>query len=177
MSDERLRFVTAAGLVIGALLGMAGTFAPSAQIRGLAWGADGTALVTASALLAVHHLRNGREQLAAGFLVFLAGETLIVSGSAMDLAASAPLFAAGAGLWAAALGLIGAAREFPVLSRATGAVAAVLFAITAARMFLGARLTALSAPLPFGAYPFLAITLLGWAWAHLRTRPARNAAP
>ena len=47
----------------------------------------------------------------------------------------------------------------------------------AARMFLGARLTALSAPLPFGAYPFLAITLLGWAWAHLSTRPARNAAP
>jgi hypothetical protein len=65
----------------------------------------------------------------------------------------------------------------PVLVRATGAIAAVLFAITAARMFLGARLTALSAPLPFGAYPFLAITLLGWAWAHLRTRPARNAAP
>jgi hypothetical protein len=50
MSDERLRFVTAAGLVIGALLGMAGTFAPSAQIRGLAWGADGTVLVMASAL-------------------------------------------------------------------------------------------------------------------------------
>ena len=47
----------------------------------------------ASALLAVHHLRNGSEQLAAGFPVFLAGETLIVSGSAMDLAASAPLFA------------------------------------------------------------------------------------
>jgi len=23
----------------------------------------------------------------------------------------------------------------------------------------------------------LAITLLGWAWAHLRTQPARNAAP
>lgn len=52
-----------------------------------------------------------------------------------------------------------------------------VFAIAAARMFLGARLTALSAPLPFGAYPFLAINLLGWAWAHLRTRPAWNAAP
>jgi hypothetical protein len=104
-------------------------------------------------LLAVHHLRNGREQLTAGFLVFLAGETLIVSGSAMNLAASAPLFAAGAGLWAAALGLISAAREFPVLVRATGAIAAV----------------ALSALLPFGAYPFLAITLLGWVWAHLRS--------
>ena len=44
-----------------------------------------------------------------------------------------------------------------MLVRATGAIAAVLFAITAARMFLGARLTALSAPLPLGAYPFLAI--------------------
>ena len=64
-----------------------------------------------------------------------------------------------------------------MLVSATGAIAAVLFAITAARMSLGARLTALSAPLPFGAYPILAITLLGWAWAHLRTRPARNAAP
>jgi hypothetical protein len=31
-------------------------------------------------------------------------------------------------------------------------------------------------PLPFGAYPFLAITLLGWGWAHLSARPARNAA-
>src|SRR5215212_6067729 len=29
------------------------------------------------------------------------------------------------------------------------------------------RVGALSAPLPFGAYAFLAITLLGWAWAHL----------
>src|SRR5690348_6008564 len=70
MSDERLRFVTAAALVTGALLGMAGTFAPSAQIRSLAWGTDGTALVLASALLTVHHLRHGRERSAAGFLVF-----------------------------------------------------------------------------------------------------------
>ena len=74
------------------------------------------------------------------------------------------------------LGLISAAREFPVLVRATGAIAAVLFAIAAARIFLGARLTTLSAPLPFSAYPFLAIALLGWAWAHLRTRPAERCA-
>jgi hypothetical protein len=105
MSGERLRIVAAAGLVIGALLGMAGTFAPSAELRGLAWGVDGTALIVGVALLAVHHLRQGNEQLAAGFLVFLAGETLIVSGSAMELAASAPTVAAGFGLWAAALAL------------------------------------------------------------------------
>ena len=64
-----------------------------------------------------------------------------------------------------------------MLVRATGAIAAVLFAIAAARMFLGAHRTALSAPLPFGVYPFLAIALLDQAWVHLRTRPARNAAP
>ena len=175
MSDERLRKVAAGGLVIGALLGMAGTFAPSAELRGVAWGIDGTALVVASALLVTHHLRLGHELLAAGFLVFLAGETLIVSGSAMDLEASAPTFAAGSALWAAALALISASPVFPLVVRATGVIAAVLFAVTAVRMFGGAQLTPLSTPLPFYAYPFLAITLFGWAWAHVRTAPARSA--
>jgi hypothetical protein len=35
----------------------------------------------------VRHVRAGNDQLAAEFLVFLAGETLIVYGSAMELAA------------------------------------------------------------------------------------------
>ncbi|HEV8448201.1 MAG TPA: hypothetical protein VGQ44_15330 [Gemmatimonadaceae bacterium] len=175
MSDERLRGVVAAGLVIGALLGMAGTFAPSPELRALAWGADGTALVLAGALLVVHHLREGHELLAAGFLVFVAGETLIVSASGMDLAASAPLFAAGAALWAAGLALVSASPLLPAFVRGTGAIAAVLFAVTAVRIFLGAPLNPLSSPLPFDAYPFLALTLLGWARSHLR-RPARRAA-
>ena len=165
MNGERLRVVAAAGLVIGALLGMAGTFAPSAGLRGLAWGVDGVALVVAFALLAVHHLRQGNDQLAAGFLVFLVGETLIVSGSAMELAATAPTFAAGAGLWSAALALTSASRGVPVFVRLTGAIGSILFAVTAVRMFGGAALTPLSKPLPFFAYPFLAFTLFGWAWS------------
>jgi hypothetical protein len=168
MNDERLRAVAAAALVIGALLGMAGTFAPSAGVRGLAWGADGTALIIGSALLAAHHLRRGAELLAAGFLVFLAGETLIVSGSAMDLAASAPVFAAGAALWSASMALVSASRAMPAFVRATGAIGAILFAYTAARIFSGAALTPLTKPLPFFAYPFLAFTLFGWAWVHWR---------
>jgi len=176
MSGERLRTVAAAGLVIGAVLGMAGSFAPSAELRSLAWAADGVALVVGSALLVVHHLRQGHDQLAAGFLVFLAGETLIVSGSAMELAASAPSFAAGAGLWSAALALISASPVLPAFVRVTGAIAAILLAVTAARMFGGAALTPLSKPLPFYAYPFLAITLLGWAWVHARSNRMRGAA-
>src|SRR5262245_8161337 len=72
------RAVAAAGLVIGAVLGVAGTFAPSASVRGLAWGLDGTALVVATALLTIHHGRRGNDVLAAGYLLFVAGETLIL---------------------------------------------------------------------------------------------------
>ena len=167
--------VAQAGLVIGALLGMAGTFVPSAELRGLAWTIDGVALIVATALLAVHYLRRGDEQLAAGFLVFLAGETLIVSGSAMEFAAIAPTFSAGVGLWSASLALVSASPVMPRLVRATGAIAAILFAVTALRIAGGAGLTPLSEPLPFFAYPFLAVTLFGWAWVH-RQSTSRGAA-
>ena len=171
MSDERLRAVAAAGLVIGAVLGSAGAFVPSDALRGLLWGIDGTALVVATALLAMHHLRRGDAHLAAGFLVFVAGETLIVSGSSVDLAAVAPLFAAGAALWSAALVLVSTSSFMPGLIRATGVIAAVLLAFTAGRIFCGENLTPLSQPLPFFAFPFLSVTLIGWAWAHWRIRP------
>jgi len=174
MSDDRLRAIAAAGLVVGAGLGMAGSFAPTPELRALAWGIDGTAIIIACALLVVHHLRQGNDELAAGFLVFLAGETLIVSGSGMGLTESAPTFAAGAGLWSAGLALISAPNVLPLFVRATGAIAAALLAITAARIFAGTDLTPLSRPLPFAAYPFLAITLFGWAWAHVR-RPSVRA--
>ena len=133
-------------------------------------------LIVGSALLVVHHLRRGHDQLAAGFLVFLAGETLIVSSAALELAASAPSFAAGAGLWAAALVLVSTPPVLPALVRVTGGIAALLFAVTAVRLFGGAGLTPLSSPLPLYAYPFLAITLVGWAWAHVRPSRARDAA-
>ena len=166
MSDERLRMLASAGLVVGALLGIAGTFAPTPELRGIAWGIDGTALIVATAILAVHHLRQGRDQLAAGFLVFMVGETLIVSGSAMTLEASAPVFAAGAALWSASLALTSGSQIFHVVIRATGAIASILFAITALQLFGGQPLTPLTMPLPYYAYPFLVITLIGWAWTH-----------
>jgi hypothetical protein len=106
--------------------------------------------------------------------VFLAGETLIVSGSGLELAASAPSFAAGAGLWSAGLGLISASPVLPSFLRVTGAIAAILLAVPAAQILSGGGLTPLSRPLPFSAYPFLAVTLVGWAWVHVRSGPARD---
>ena len=168
MSKSPLHMIAPAGLVVGAVLGMAGTFAPSAALRGLAWGLDGTALVLAAALLTMHHFRRGNDLVAAGFLVFVVGQTLVLSGAAMDLAASAPSFAAGVGLWAAALALISAPRVMPGWVRGVGFIAALLFALVALQAFSGRELTPLSQPLPFFAYPFLVATVLGWAWVHYR---------
>lgn len=168
MNSKRLALFAAASLVVGGVLGMVGSFSPSA-VRGIAWGVDGTALVVGAALLAVHHLKLGHEQLAAGFLVFVAGQTLVVSGSAMEMAASTPSFGAGMGLWAAGLALVSASSAMPVFVRITGAIAAAMFAVGALLIYGGAAVTPLSKPVPFFAYPFLVLTLFGWAWAHYRS--------
>ena len=167
-ADLRLRRLAAIALVIGALLGMAGAFAPSASLRGLLWGVDGTSLVVACALLTVHHLRRGNELAAGGFLVFVAGEAVILSGVALSPDAAAPSFTAGVALWAASLILVGVSNVMPRLVTGLGLVGALLLAIVAVRLFLGEALTPLSEPLPFFAYPFLAATLFGWAWVHYR---------
>src|SRR5262249_35628336 len=169
MSDSRLRLVASSGLVIGAVLGMAGAFAPAASVRGLAWALDGTALVVACSLLTVHHVRRGNELAAAGFLTFVVGEALLLSGAAMDLEASAPVFAAGVALWAASLAMVSASKLMPPLVRSLGLVACLLFAAVALRTFSGHALTPLSRPLPFFAYPFLVATLFGWSWVHYRS--------
>ena len=173
MQKNRLARLAAVCLAAGGILGLAGAFAPK-EFRGIAWGIDGIALVMGTLLLAVHHLKLGNEQLAAGFLTFVAGQTLVVSSSAMDLAASSPSFGAGVGLWAAGLAMVSAPPIMPVFVRITGAIAAVLFTIVSIRIFGGTPLDPLSKPLPFNAYPFLVITLLGWGWTHLRRARAED---
>ena len=164
MNEARPSPVAPICLVVGAILGLGGSFAPSASLRGLAWGIDGIALVVAAALLAAHLLRRGQDTAGAGFLIFIAGQSLVVSGSALSLEASAAVFGAGAGLWAAALLVISAPDLMPKAVRVVGCVAALLLAATAVQIFAGRSLTPLSEPLPFLAYPLLVITLLGWAW-------------
>ena len=173
MATDRPSAVAPICLVAGALLGLAGSFAPSASLRGLAWGIDGTALVVAAALLAIHCLQQNHGTIAAGFLVFIAGQTLVLSGSAMSLEASSPLFAAGAALWSAGLLLISLPRVMPTPVRVLGGVAAALFAATALQVFAGRSLTPLSQPLPFFAYPVFVLTLFGWAWWCRRPVPSR----
>lgn len=176
MSEGTPRIVSAGGLVVGAVLGMAGTFAPSSAIRGVLWGLDGVALVVAGAFLTVHFFRKGADVVAAGFLTFVLGETLVLATAAMDLAGGGPVFGAGAGLWAASLFILSGPRTAPVWVRVAGVVAGALFLVVALQVFAGRAITALSRPLPFFAYPVFVATLLGWAWVRLRDGTRRRPA-
>lgn len=163
-----MRLIVPTCLIIGAGFGMAGTFVSSASLRGLLWGIDGIALIVATALLALHNFRRGHDVVAAGFLVFVAGETLILATAALDPVAGAPLFGAGVGLWAASLVLVSTPAVMLSWVRAVAGIGALLFAIVAVQILVGRPLTALSRPLPFFAYPFLAATLFGWALKYYR---------
>jgi len=168
MENKRAAVLASIGLAVGGIFGLAGTFAPSDSLRGLAWGIDGLGLVMAGALLTLRYYRRGQDLVASGFLVFAIGEGIIVSGAAMELAASVPIFGAGAGLWAVALALISIPRAFPLIVRLLGLAAAIMFAATAAQIFAGVAITPASYPLPSFAYPLFVATMFGWIWTLLR---------
>jgi len=174
MSDKGLRVLASIGLAVGGALGMAGTFAPTAPLRGLAWGIDGVGLIMASAVLTTAFYRTGQDLVASGFLVFAIGKGLILSGAAMDLAASVPSFGAGTSLWASGLVLISIPPAFPVLVRVLGLAAAVLFGATALQIFAGVQITPTTLPLPFYAYPLLVATFVGWIWTLLKTQRSQR---
>ena len=172
--DPGVKVLSSIGLAVGAIFGLAGTFAPSDALRGLAWGIDGLGIVMASALLAVDFFRRGEDRVAAGFLVFLVAESVIVSGAAMDLAASVPSFGAGTGMWALALALISSPPVFPLVVRLLGLVTAALFLATALRIFAGADILPTTSPLPFYIYPLFVATMVGWIITFWRTGKSRS---
>lgn len=168
MSEPQRQIAAPCGLVVGAVFGVAGTFASSTSMRGLLWGIDGVALVVAGALLVIYHLTRGNNLVAAGFLVFVAGQTLVLGTAAAGLDSSGPIFGSGVALWAASLVLVSVPGVMPLWVRVVAIAAAALLSVVAVQLLLGQPLDALSRPLPFFAYPLLAATMFGWAWAHYR---------
>ncbi|MGA7857439.1 MAG: hypothetical protein WCA11_05915 [Terracidiphilus sp.] len=163
-----LRVVAVTGLALGASLGLAGTLVTAQNLRAVLWAIDSVGLIVATSILALHFFRKGNDVVAAGFLVWALGESVMLSGTASTLEASVPAFAAGTALWSAALLLTSVPKEFAIWIRLTGIVAAVLFAVTSARIFWGEVLTPIAKPLPFFAYPFLVLTFAGWIWSTLK---------
>jgi hypothetical protein len=166
--DKNLNLIASAGLALGGVFGLAGTFVSQANLRNIAWEIDGLGLIMATCLLAIKYFRKGCDFIAAGFLVFAIGEAVMLSGMAAGLEGSVPAFAAGTALWATAMLLISIPHEFSLWVRLVGVIASVLFFVTATKIFWGEPLTPLSSPLPFFGYPFLVITFVGWIWTLLR---------
>ena len=160
--------IAAAGLVVGAALGLAGTLVESPTLQAFLWAIDSVGLVIGTALLALKYFRAGADIVAGGYLVFAIGEGVLLSGTAAGPSGSVPAFAAGTALWAAGLALVSAPKLLPAWLRVLGGVAACLFAVTSACIYAGEALLPTSSPLPFFAYPFLVATLLGWAWTLIR---------
>jgi hypothetical protein len=153
----KLNIVAAIGLALGGVFGMAGTMVSQPSLQNTLWAIDSLGLVMATALLTLKY--------------FAIGESVILSGTAAGLAGSVPAFAAGSGLWATALLLISIPSEFAVVVRLIGVASAILFGLTATRIFRGEQLSPISSPLPFFAYPLLVLTFAGWIWTLLK-RPA-----
>ncbi len=174
--QKPLKGVVLAGLILGAVLGMAGTLVTSDLLRAELWAIDSTALVAATVLLTLYFFRQGRDAVAAGFLVYAIGEAVMLGGTASSLEASLPAFAAGTALWAAGLALTSFPPVMPIWSRVTGAIAAILFGFTSLRIFAGSPLTPLSKPFPYFAYPFLVLTFAGWFWMTVKTSKSETAA-
>jgi hypothetical protein len=163
--NRSIEIIASVGLALGGAFGMAGAFVTQPHVQGILWAIDGAGLVMATALLAMKYFRIGNDIVAGGFLVFAIGEGLILlSAPAAGLAGSIPAFAGGTALWGTALLLISIPKLFAVPIRILGIASAVLFLITAARIFWGEQLLPTSVPLPTYAYPLLVATLAGWIW-------------
>lgn len=171
-----LRILTIAGLIAGAVLGIAGSVITAQDVRAVCWAIDSTGLIIATAILALVYGRNGRLEIAAGFLVYAIGEAVMLTGTSASLEASVPAFAAGTALWSAALTLTSVPRVFALWTRLAGMIAAILFGIVSLSIFRGIPLTPIARPLPFFAYPFLVLTFIGWIVAIFKSAPTGVAA-
>jgi hypothetical protein len=163
-----LRVLAVVGLVAGGALGMAGSMVAASNVRAVCWAVDATGVIVATVILALSFLRAGKMEVAAGFLIYAIGEGVMLTGTSMSLEASVPAFAAGAALWSAGLVLVSVPRDFNLITRFTGLVAAVLFAMVSLRIFWGNPLTPIARPLPMFAYPVLVLTFIGWIYTIVR---------
>jgi hypothetical protein len=71
-----IRVLALTGLVLGAVLGMAGTVVPSPNLRSLLWAIDATGLIVATSLLTLRFFSAGTNLLAAGFVVYALGDCM-----------------------------------------------------------------------------------------------------
>ncbi|HEX3986171.1 MAG TPA: hypothetical protein VHX13_06105 [Acidobacteriaceae bacterium] len=163
-----LNAVVIVGLMLGGILGMAGTFVGDPRLRTVFWGIDGLGLIVATAILSLKNFRSGNDAVAAGFLLFCIGESVMLGGTPQTLEAMVPSFAAGVALWAAALLMTGIPPRFALWARVASVIAAIVFLITFGEILWGVRILPTAFPLPGLGFPFLVLAFCGWIRALVR---------
>jgi hypothetical protein len=152
-----LKVIATVGLALGGVFGIAGTMV-SPPLQAILWAIDGAGLVMATVLLTIKCFRTGNDVVAGGFLVFAIGEGVVLSSAAADPESGIRSFAAGITLWGTALLLVSVPRLFALPVRIIGIVSAILFILTAARIFMGEQLLPTSTP--------FRPTLIHFWWQH-----------
>ena len=163
-----LNVVAIVGLLLGGILGMAGTFVADPKLRAVFWAIDGLGLIVATAILALKNFRAGNDAVAAGFLIYSIGESVMLSGTSQPLDAMVPSFGAGAALWAVALLMTAIPRRFAIWVRVVSVIAAIAFGTTFAEILWGVHILPTSSPLPGLGYPFMVLAYIGWIWTLVR---------
>lgn len=159
--NRTINMLASAGLAIGFLFGMTANIFAGDVSKIVMYEISSVGLTAACVLLGVKFIREQKDLLASGFLLFAIGEGVMSGGTALGEVAGQASFAAGLALYVPALLLISLPKGFPLWTRITGIAASVPFLIAASIIFTGGKVSS-SDVLPAVAYALLTVTIIGW---------------
>lgn len=134
------------GLAMGAIFGMSGSiFVEPEVLQSSLYEISSVSLVAATVLLTIKYLREGRDFIATGFLLFAIGEAIMTVGMPLGQVGGQPSFGAGMAIYVPALLFISLPGGFPLVIRFAGITASVLFAVAASKIFLGQQVLSTTA--------------------------------
>lgn len=159
--NQKLNNLASVGLAVGAIFGTSGSMFTEPVTQVVQYEISSIGLVVASVLLTLKYLREEKDFIAAGFLVFAIGEAVMTTGAASGPVSGQSSFGAGMALYVPAFLLISIPKGFPLWARITGIAATIPFLIAASIIFLGGEILSTS-PIPGIGYGLLVISIIGW---------------
>lgn len=165
--NRTANIIAAIGLAIGAVFGVSGSIFTQPTTQIVLYQISSVALTAACALLTVKYLRDNKDYIATGFLLFAIAEAVMTAGAALGQVGGQASFAAGMALYVPAFLFICIPREFPFWSRLTGIAATLPFFIAASMIYLGGQALSTSV-FPGAGYGLLTVTIIGWIVTLLR---------
>jgi len=159
--------VASAGLAVGAVFGLAGSFVQGEGLQHSFYEISSLGLILGCVLLTLKFFRAANDWVAAGFLTFGIAEAIMSVGTAAGDLGGQSSFAAGMALYVPAFLLVSLPKGMPLAPRITGVAACIPFGISAAKVFWGGQALP-SDPIVGAGYGLLVLTIIGWIWMLMR---------